>query len=212
MVVPAGETASTLGLWGVIKPTVPSGISLLSPPIETDLDLNGSLGSQLASTLSAGTILYVLQPGTVNFNEFTLNGSGQWINTAGSNDPTLDAGQGFFVSNPGSSSTPRFAGTVGNDGTSANTLKIGYNLIGLSEGKNLAASSAFESATPIGNYDEESADQIVLQNADGSWRRLIRQPGGTWYDTVTRTTTTLTLTPGQAYYYIRRTSDTTVDF
>ena len=124
---------------------------------------------------------------------------------------TLNPGQGFFVSNPSGTASPRMAGPVGNIGTNANALAVGYNIIGISEGKNLAASSAFESASPVSSYDEEQADQVVMMNANGSWRRLIRI-NGSWYDTATKSSTSLTLTPGQAYYYIRRSTETSVDF
>lgn len=67
----------------------------------------------------------------------------------------------------------------------------------------------------VGSFDEEAADQVVLMNGDGSWRRLIRRADGTWYDTSrpnNRDETNLILLPGQAYYYIRRGSGAELNF
>ena len=213
-VVLHGQSApsSTVNAWGVSKPTIKgSTMTLLSPPLESDLDfgVGGQLGAELAEVLEPGDKIQILTPGTTSFTTLELNGSGQWIGSV----TTLNPGQGFFVEKASAGDvTVRMTGQVGNDGASQNTLKVGYNVIGLSEGKNLAASSAFESADPEENYNGELADQVILQNSDGSWRRLIRRPPGVWYDTTTRANTTLQLTPGQAYYYLRRAGDATVSF
>jgi hypothetical protein len=97
-------------------------------------------------------------------------------------------------------------------GTNAHTLAAGYNLIGLSEGRALSVNTAFSSFTPVANYDERFADQIILQNANGSWRRLVRLPTGVWHDMSTGAASSLTLLPGQSYYYIRRDSPAEVEF
>lgn len=96
--------------------------------------------------------------------------------------------------------------------TNHNTIEVGFNLIGISEGKTLAASTAFESVTPYGDpgTNESLSDQVVILNSNGSWRRLIRRSNGTWYDTANPNSagnTTLTLEPGKAYYYIRRSNN-----
>ena len=212
VVAGSGSPANLLHAWGVSKPTIKgSTMTLLSPPLESDLDfgVGGQLGAELAEVLEPGDKIQILTPGTTSFTTLELNGSGQWIGSV----TTLNPGQGFFVEKASAGDvTVRMTGQVGNDGASQNTLKVGYNVIGLSEGKNLAASSAFESADPEENYNGELADQVILQNSDGSWRRLIRRPPGVWYDTTTRANTTLQLTPGQAYYYLRRAGDATVSF
>jgi hypothetical protein len=128
----------------------------------------------------------------------------------------MDPGQGFFISNPGGDAFPVITGPVGNDGSSHNTLQPDFNIIGLSEGKAFTAGTAFSASTmdpePVGSYNDEAADQVVLLDSNGTWRRLIRRPSGIWYDTVTRGSSSLILMPGQAYYYIRRGSESTVSF
>ena len=219
-VVPEGASPTLHGVWGVIKPLVVpgGGITLVSPPLETDLDFQGDLGDQMADSVSAGAKVMIMTPGvSPTWTELTLNGSGEWIKTSGSGEYTLEPGQAFFLQTAGAETSLSIAGEVGNDLTKQNTLSVGYNLIGISEGKNLPASTAFESASPVGhaNNDETLADQVVVQRPDGSWRRLIRRSNGTWYDTENpnaTSNTSLQLTPGQAYYYIRRNSTTTLTF
>lgn len=215
-VVPAGSAPTLNGVWGVIKPTVASGISMLSPPLQTDGSFLGQLGEELATVLPENTYANIMHAGDdPTWTTLRLNDSGVWVLDSGTADYTLDPGQAFFVQNPGGTVTPAISGPVGNTGGHTLTLEMGFNLVGVSEGKNLAASTAFESAAPVGNFDEELADQVVVLNANGSWRRLIRRPNGTWYDTANPNSsgnTTLTLTPGQAYYYIRRNSSAELDF
>jgi len=219
-VVPEGASPTLHGVWGVIKPSVVpgGGITLVSPPLETDLDFQGDLGEQMAVSLTSGSKVMIMTPGVApTWTELTLNGSGEWIRTSGSGSYTLEPGQAFFLQTAGAETTLSIAGQVGNDNTKQNTLSVGYNLIGISEGKPLAASAAFENANPFGSAsgDENLSDQVVVQRPDGSWRRLIRLPNGIWYDTENpnaTSNTSLQLTPGQAYYYIRRSSTTTLTF
>lgn len=219
-VVPAGAAPSMNGVWGVIKPTVtPSGgITLVSPPLQTDLNLQGGLGAQMAQSLTAGSKIMAMSPGAnPTWSEFTLNGEGEWIRTSGAGSYTLNEGQGFFLQTAGSETSVAISGEVGNKQEATNTLMVGYNLIGISHGKVLAASTAFNNANPIGNAnnDETLSDQVIVQRPDGSWRRLIRRSNNTWYDTDHPNSTgetSLQLTPGQAYYYIRRNSNTTLSF
>lgn len=216
-VVPSGETPTSSGAWGVIKPTIKgANLTMLSAPLQTDLDFNGDLGAALAEVLQSGDKVFILQPGTENFTELTLNSSAQWIHTLGPNVTALNAGQGFQVQKNAAGDTQfRVVGPAGNVGTNSNTLVVGYNIIGLSEGKDLPASTAFESASPIGNFSQEQADQVIIQNTNGSYRRLIRRPDGTWYDTAnpnSSANTSLILEPGSSYYYIRRSSNTSVTF
>ena len=76
----------------------------------------------------------------------------------------------------------------------------------------ISVNAAFASITPVASYNETQADQVILQNANGSWRRLVRLPTGVWFDMSSGVSSSITLTPGQAYYYIRRSSNTTVEF
>jgi autotransporter-associated beta strand protein len=217
-VVPAGTTPGTNGVWGILSPSIPAGISMYTPPLpHSDRAFNGAMGALLGSTLANNTDVYFMSPGDAGDNFWTTlrwNGAA-WVHVSGPNDFTLDPGQGLFISTS-ASATPRFSGAVGNRQTNQNNLVVGFNIIGLSEGKNLSARTAFESANPVAdpNFDENMSDQIVILNPNGSWRRLIRQntTPPRWYDTETKGETTLILEPGKAYYYIRRNSPTTVSF
>jgi len=216
----ANPVSSSSPLWGVVRPAIEpgGGISIVSPPLVTDLDFQGELGDQMADSLAEGSKVMIMAPGEVPmWTELTLNGQGEWVMTSGSGGYLLDPGQAFFLQNAGSETSFRIAGETGNDNSSQTTLMVGYNLIGISEGKTLAASTAFNNANPIGNpnNNENLSDQVVVQRPDGSWRRLIRRSNGTWYDTDhpnSTANTSLQLSPGQAYYYIRRSSDTTLTF
>lgn len=219
-VVPAGVARTTNGLWAVIKPTVPGGISMLAPPVDTDGSFasQGELGTALAESLASGSKAWLLVPGAVaNWTELTLSG-GTWVHTSGPEDYTLSDGQGLMIQNAGGTAQPRFAGPVGNTGAKSIGISSGYNIIGLSEGKPLAASVAFESAVPVGSHDSTQADQVWILQSNGSWRQLIRRPpnpGGIWYDTAnpnSTSTTSYQLQPGQAYYYMRRGGNTSVSF
>jgi hypothetical protein len=92
------------------------------------------------------------------------------------------------------------------------TLRTGFNLIGLSEGKDLPIKATFQAAGPQGGAVEETADQMVFQKSNGAWRRLFYIQGwgapydGNWFDlgTFQIVGTGEVLEPGQAYYYLRR--------
>jgi hypothetical protein len=85
-------------------------------------------------------------------------------------------------------------------------------MIGLSEGKTLTIKDTFQDANPVGGASKEEADQIVLQNPDGSWKWLMYVQGwgapydGNWFDLQTFTIVTNKLEPGAAYYYFRQPS------
>jgi hypothetical protein len=217
-VVPEGSARTDRGVWGIVRPSVPAGISYQSIPLVTDRAFDGEMGTVLAESLPQNTLIYIMSAGAVpSWTTLRLNGSGLWVIDGTSTEYTipLAAGQAFMVSRPSGSTSPTFTGPVGNDGTGEITLAQGYNIIGISEGKTLAAGSAFETASPVGSFDESLADQVVIMNSNGSWRRLIRRPNGTWYDTAnpnSSANTSMTLTPGQGYYYIRRGANTDVRF
>ena len=207
-VVPRGLSPGTSGLWGVIRRAIPAGVSMQSPPLESDRNFSGQYGDQLAAALPNGTQIYVMGAGAQpTWTTLTLN-AGVWSPSG----VTLEPGQGMLVLNPGGAVFPAIAGRVGNGGSKEQDIRVGFNILGFSEGRDLPVATAFASAAPIGNFDETQADQIHLLNSNGSWRRLIRLGNNTWYDTQTQRTTTLALTPGQAFYYIRRSHDTKVTF
>jgi autotransporter-associated beta strand protein len=217
-VVPSGHSASGRGVWGVVRPNIPTGYSFLSIPVGTNRTFDGEMGDALAAALPQNTLIYIMSAGAnPNWTTLRLNGSSQWVIDGTSTEYTtpLPAGQGIMVNRPSGTTSPTFIGPVGNNGNHSIGISSGYNIIGISEGKGLAASTAFENAGPVGSFDESQADQVVIQNANGSWRRLIRRTNGTWYDTGnpnSSANTSFILMPGQSYYYIRVGSNTAVSF
>lgn len=217
-VVPNGATPGTNGVWGVVSPTIPTGFSMQAPPIQSDGRFDGELGSTLAAVLPAGSEILVMSPGpNPAWTTLRLTEDDRWV-IDGTNDEyttPLPAGQGYYINRPSGSDKPVFAGPVGNADASSISLQTGYNLVGISQGKTLAASAAFESASPVGSFTTGAADQVYVLNSNGSWRILTRRPNGTWRDSTLPAdapNTTLQLTPGQSYFYIRRGEESTLSF
>ena len=205
-VVPAGGTPTSNGVWGLIKPTIPAGFSMFAPPVVTDRKWDGAMGASLAAALSTSDQIYILNGGSWTILHVD---NGAWKDELNAVYTTeLPAGQGVYIKrNTGTSAQPVFAGPVGNTASRTNTIAAGWNILGYSEGRNLAVSTMFENAvsgSPTGDNDETLADQIMIQNPNGSWRRLIRLPTGSWYDYGTGGATTLSIKPGQGYYYYRQ--------
>jgi hypothetical protein len=212
---PSGDTPSASdadGAAAVITPTIRSGagnFTLMSVPLGTDGDLQGGLGSQLAAGLSNGSKIYTMSSGaSPSWTTYTLSG-GTWT---GSGDFQLNPGQGFYLENAGNENEIRIAGEISTSEVKTNSIASGFNLISVSQGRPVSASTAFETASPVGSYRSSSADQVAILQNDGSWRILYRRPDNTWYDTATGGTTTLELEPGQGYFYIRRGGATSVEF
>jgi autotransporter-associated beta strand protein len=226
-VVPQGVTRTDRGVWGIVRPSIPPSVSYLSAPLMGTSDFDGEFGDALAEVLTeSGTKIYIMEPGTGGPDEngdpidwiILERGLGGWTRFGGGSLPVLDPGQGFIIFNTGGSASPTFSGPVGNTGASSISLaggsiaNPGYNIIGISEGKAISASTAFDGIAVVGSYDENKADQVVIMDP---YRRLIRRPDGTWYDTGnpnSQSETTLKLQPGQAYYYIRRGSSANLEF
>jgi hypothetical protein len=201
-VVPAGESPNKIGLWGVIKPTVPSGFSMQSAPLDlADRSMGGELGNALKAVLSNGDRVYAMEANG-SFTTITLAG-GAWDTAY-----TFAEGQGFFVQSA-SGATPRFAGPVGNDGSANRTINGAangrWNILGLSQGKTLSFSSAFATGsftgTPTGDWDETVSDLVVIDQGNGNWKRIMRTGSSTWLDLDTFSTPSVSLTPGSAVYY-----------
>lgn len=203
-VVIHGQAApsSTVNAWGVSKPTLPVGFSMMSAPLDiSDRSLGGTLGDALKAVLSNGDRVYPLESNG-NFTTITLAG-GAWDTPY-----TFAEGQGFFVQSA-SGATPRFTGPVGNDGTANRTINGAatgrWNILGLSQGKTLSFSSAFATGnftgTPTGDWDETVADLIVVDQGNGNWKRILRTGSNTWLDLDTFGTPSLNLAPGSAVYY-----------
>ena len=206
-VVIHGQSApsSTVNAWGVSKPTIPSGFSMQSAPLDiADRTMSGELGNALKAVLSNGDKVYAMETdGT--FTTITLSG-GTWDTAY-----TFAEGQGFFVQSA-SGATPRFAGPVGNDGSATRTINPGasptsgrWNILGLSQGKTLSFSSAFATGnftgTPTADWDETVSDLVVIDQGNGNWKRVMRTGSSTWLDLDTFSTPSVNLTPGSAVYY-----------
>jgi hypothetical protein len=204
-VVPSGESPTTYGLWGVIKPTIPSGFSMQSVPLDiADRTMSGELGNALKAVLSNGDRVYAMEANG-SFTTITLSG-GTWDTAY-----TFAEGQGFFVQSA-SGATPRFAGPVGNDGSATRTINPGasptsgrWNILGLSQGKTLSFSSAFATGnftgTPTADWDETVSDLVVIDQGNGNWKRVMRTGSSTWLDLDTFSTPSVNLAPGSAVYY-----------
>jgi len=228
-VVFAGDAPNTNNVWGVIRRDAAPGYTLISPPVRTDRRLDGELGAALAAVLqgndgglgSGADELYILQEDG-SWRVLYLDASGVWREASGAvSEYELPKGRGLWVARKvGALARFTFTGPVGNDGTRTNRIVTGWNLLGLSEGKDLPLKATLASANPVSGGSEESADQLVIQNPDGSWRRLMYVEGwgapydGNWFDlqSFTIVSTNEVLEPGQAYYYLRRGSATEIQF
>jgi hypothetical protein len=213
-----GHTPPTNNMWGVVRRTAKPGYTLMAPPVRTDRKFNGELGAMLAEPLEGSAFgqkdkAYILES-SGSWRTLYLDDQKVWRESGGAASAyELPAGAGFFVERKSGSATPvTFTGPVGNDGTRTNRLVTGWNMIGLSEGKTLPIKDTFQNANPVGSATEEQADLVVLQNPDGSWRRLIYIQGwgapydGNWFDLQTFDIVTNKLEPGAAYYYYRQPS------
>ena len=192
---------------GVVRHSVSPGFQMMAPPLLTDRAFDGALGNVLAEGLASGDQVHVWHSSSQSWSVLTLNGNGDWDGQSGL---VLDPGQGFFVQrNSGSPASFNFTGPVGNNADHTITIRPNWNLIGLSEGRNLTINNAFsspDSGSVVANWNDSQADQVIFQNSDGSWRRFYRTPNG-WFDFGTGTiNNTFSLTPGRAYYYKRHTS------
>jgi len=215
-VVPVGETPTSDGIWGVIKPTVVSGYSMMSAPLDiADRSFDGELGQALAEALDSSAATIYVMNANGSWRVIQLDGD-TWEEEGVPSTFELAEGQGFYVENVGSSATPRFAGPVGNTGAATLSINPGpssssgrWNIIGLSQGKTRTFAQTFASAnfvgSPTANWDEAVSDLVVVLNPDGSWRRVMRAGDGTWLDisTVPFSTPNFSLEPGSAVYYFR---------
>jgi hypothetical protein len=219
----AGHEPSPDNIWGVVRKTANVGYTLITPPVRTDRRVDGAMGRMLAEPLAgddsaAGDRIFIMESGG-GWRTLYLDSQKVWREENG--DPStyvLPAGAGFFVERRGGGAIPiTFTGPVGNaEAGSAevhtNRLVSGWNMIGLSEGKTLTIKDTFQEANPVGGASKEEADQIVLQNPDGSWKWLMYVQGwgppydGNWFDLQTFTIVTNQLEPGAGYYYFRQPS------
>jgi hypothetical protein len=109
--------------------------------------------------------------------------------------------------------TLTFSGEVGNNGNRQLTIWPGWNLIALSEGRDLDVQTAFASTTngsPVGAATASEADLLVLRTEDGVLHRLMYVQGwgapydGKWVDLAGNVVSAIKFKPGQSYYYYRQ--------
>ncbi|HMO05040.1 MAG TPA: Calx-beta domain-containing protein [Kiritimatiellia bacterium] len=220
-VVVIGATPSPVAdasVWSVYKPTIPSGYSMLSAPVDyADLSLSGTFGDELKAGLANGSRLYFVEPNG-SFTTITLSG-GNWDTPY-----TPSEGQGFFIENQGGSYAPRFSGPVGNSGTTTITVNGDaggrWNILGLSQGKTRTFAQTFPNGNsavyngtpPTANWNQNSADVIAIDVGGGVFRRIFRAGDGTWRDASTLAAPNFTFPPGAAVYYQRRGSNMNISF
>jgi ELWxxDGT repeat protein len=234
-VVVEGQTPKlNANIVGVIKPTIGPGFTPMSPPLDSDRAFNGAFGAQLADGLTpgagpsdSGDRVHLMENGS--FSKILLlknvNGTLTWVDHTSTTDSAspyvLEPGEGFLLERRTAGTvSPALVGTVGNTGLDSVPLNTGFNLVTVSEGKPIPVTTAFETANPDASYDASLADEVFIQitNPDGStsWKRLIRIPktggGEMWLDTQTGLEASLTLQPGQAYYYKRKGDPTSLGF
>ncbi len=220
-VVPTGFSPTSNGVWGFIRPAVKgNAFTMLAPPLVGSRALNGSgsFGARLAAVLSGnddgvngplGDELFFFDANGQWVNLY-LSSAGEWRDSGGAlATNVLTTGLGVLLQRTsGTPLTPMFVGAVGNNGQSDATLGVGWNIVSFSEGKPVTLSSAFSNIQGGGslnaNWDEASADQLIVLGADGSWIRYQRMGDNTWYDLRTLTPANPTLLPGQAYYFLRQ--------
>lgn len=216
-VVPAGFSPNSNGLWGLIKPYIRgNAFTLLAPPLRSDRAFNGEFGSSLAAVLTGnndgvanenGDEVFFLKPDG-SWENLYVDAAGTWRDSGGAAATNvLRTGQGVLVQrNSGAAAQPSFVGQVGNLSQHTNVIAEGWNILGLSEGRLLPMNTLF-SDLPAGtlnaSFSEESADLLIVLDADGSWTRYQRMGDNQWYNLETLVVSTITLRPGQAYYFYR---------
>jgi len=163
--------------------------------------MSGELGNALKAVLSNGDKVFAVTAGG-GWVTITLSG-GNWDTAY-----TFAEGEGFFVERNGAAVTPRFTGPVGNDGLTSRTINgaaLGrWNIIGPSQGKTLAFSTAFGSftGTPTANWNQNVADVIAIDQGGGVFKRYFRSGDGVWRDASNLSTSIVNpITPGKAVYY-----------
>lgn len=216
-VVPSGANASTSpsAIWGIIKPTVNPGYTMMSPPLVGNRDLSGegSFGESLAAVLVNGDELYLRRDGDWVILE---RYDGAWLFEGQPTDITLNAGEGFYISSAvGAPVKPRFTGQVGNTGGTTVTLSPGWNIVGPAEGRTRTFNQiASGIVSPYPGLTADTADLIVIDEGASGWRRIMRTSTG-WRDLKSGgTTPTISFEPGQAVYYFRQSAPggTTMSF
>ncbi len=208
-VVPKGESPNTNGIWGVIKPTIPTGYSMMSAPLDLDdLSLQGSFGSALADVLDGDhggdADKIMIRESNGSWTTIYLDGDDNWSASA-----TLAKGQGFYIYRSGAPVTPRFAGPVGNYNAYTRSISSGWNIIGPSQGKDMSFTqvTSMLQGTPAGGWEESTADMIVIDEGGGQFHRIMKYNGSpSWLSLRTFAAPSVTILPGQGVYYFKQNS------
>jgi len=221
-VVLSGEAPFDRGAWGVVRRDLaPGSYEFVAPPLRMDRRFNGELGSALASRLSGsgrgpgdgiGDEVYALE-NDGSWRSLYLDDAGSWREeTSALSTFELPEGAGMIVlRNENSPARLTFAGEVGNDGTRQLSIRPGWNLLQISEGRDLPLLQAFAGAAPVGALLESEADQVILWDENGAGHWLMYAEGwgapfdGNWIDLSDFSISNLTVKPGLPVYYLRRT-------
>ena len=205
---PAGMAASTNGVWAVLTPTIINGYNMMSVPLDmadTSLQGAGSFGATLAQVLdghNAGDAdRLMIRESNGSWTTIFLNAAKQW-----SANYTFAKGQGFYLYRSGATVKPLFSGPVSSN-TYTRSIGNGWNVIGPSLGRSHsfnAVAAALQGA-PAGGWEESTADLIVIDEGNGSFRRIMKYNGSpAWLDLRSFTAPTITIQPGQGIYYLRQ--------
>ena len=218
----AGQAAnsSPSPISGVITRNISAGWNLMSPPLVNDYDFANDLGDLLADQLVGGgsqATADQIHAFDSSGNPFVLwlnSGNGLWYEGGSPTSRTLDPGQGFMVYRQpaNGSGSIRFYGTVGNSGSENLVIEGGrWTLLNFSQGKTMSGNplpGTTISGTPVGSFSLSSADRISFMHTDGSWKIYQRFGDNTWRDLDAPGTAinTITMQPGQGFYYYRQSS------
>lgn len=213
---PSGMAAGTNGVWAILTPTIISGYNMMSVPLDiTDTSLQGAsgFGATLADVLdghNAGDAdRIMIRQSNGSWTTIFLNASKQW-----SANYTFAKGEGFYLFRSGAPVKPRFAGAIGTN-TYTRAIGDGWNIIGPSLGRShtITAVAAALQGTPAGGWEESTADLIVIDEGNGSFRRIMKYNGSpAWLDLRSFTTPNVTIQPGQGVYYFKQPHSTANGF
>ena len=222
-VVFENESAMSNGVWGVVRHNVTSNsMTFFGPPLRRDLLLDGVFGQELATELSGddagpsdmiGDEIYILRPDGA-WRVIYLDQYSVWREGDGSaSTAPLLAGHGMILSRNGPSTRLTVTGKVGNDLTQEAQVQPGWNLLALSEGRELLLSKVFDNVIgngPVGHIMESEADQIIIWDEQGVAHWLMFVAGwGTpyddnWVDIATYEIIDRPIKPGAVIYYYRQ--------
>jgi hypothetical protein len=173
-------------------------------------NLNSTLGTQLASGLTAGgnemTADSIWFWNGSSFVQYWLSSAdSKWKNGAGATaDLTVEPGDGFWVQRvAGSTGTLTFSGQPVAS-ASPITLASGWSVFGWPYAATTGSSSLWGFGTDgqAGNQWDLADNIVGFYN--GTYFQIYLRADGKWYNRATSTETSVKLEPGRAYYYYNR--------